>query len=208
MTRALELFSGTGSFGNRARRRGYDVVSVDWMFPATHRCDVLRWDYKRYSPRTFDVIWASPPCTEFSRAKTTGTRDLKHAMKLVNRTLKIIEYFKPKWYVIENPVGLLRHSDAMKKRRDLKTVSYCKYGFKYKKDTDLWTNVPFDARRCVGSTVCAFFKKHGFHEQTVQQGSRTSFAQRSTSDALERCSVPGGLVKSVLDAISRTEKPS
>lgn len=208
MTRALDLFSGTGSFGNHALIRGYDVVSVDWMFPSTHRCDILRWDYKRYPPKTFDVIWASPPCTEFSRAKTTGTRNLKYAMKIVNRTLKIIKYFKPKWYVIENPVGLLRHSDVMKNRKDLKTVSYCKYGFKYKKDTDLWTNVPFVAHRCVGTGVCPFFKKHGFHEQTVQKGNRTSFAQKPTPDVRARYSVPKALVKSIFDAISRSERLS
>ena len=206
--RALELFSGTACVSNHARRRGYDVVNVDLVFPSTHQCDILRWDYKQYPQRTFDVIWASPPCTEFSKAKTTGTRDLKYAMKLVTRALKIIKYFEPKWYVIENPMGLLRHAAVMKKRNDLKTVSYCKYGYKYKKDTDLWTNVPFKARRCIGDDVCAYFKRHGIHEHTVQSGKRTTYAQKHTPDINDRYSIPKELIRSIFDAIDRSEKLS
>lgn len=87
-------------------------------------------------------------------------------------------------------------------------MSYCKYGFKYKKDTDLWTNVPFRARRCIGVDVCDYFKQHGIHEQTVQSGNRTTYVQGHTPDIKERYSVPKKLVRSIFDAISRSEKPS
>ena len=170
--RVLELFSGTGSIGKMAQQLGYDVVSVDNVFPSTHRCDILKWNYKIYPPGYFDVIWASPPCTEFSYAKTTGMRDIDGALKLVKTTLRIIRYFQPKWYAIENPVGYLRHMDIMKKRGDRKTVSYCKYGYNYRKNTDIWTNSKFKPKKCEGNQTCAFRKQNGFHKSTVQSGDR------------------------------------
>jgi hypothetical protein len=65
--KALDLFSGTGSVANRLRRRGIHVVTLD--IDPKHmpdiRCDVLSWDYKQnYSPSYFQIITASPPCTE------------------------------------------------------------------------------------------------------------------------------------------------
>jgi site-specific DNA-cytosine methylase len=171
--RLLELFSGTGSVGRIAKKMGYDVVSVDMVFPATHRCDILKWNYKMYPPGYFDVIWASPPCTEFSYAKTTGVRDMEGALKLVERTLRILRYFQPKWYAIENPVGHLRHTDVMKKRRDRKTISYCKYGYPYRKNTDIWTNAKFTPKKCEGKRTCAFKVQNGYHKSTVQSGDRT-----------------------------------
>ena len=83
--RLLELFSGSGSVGKVARKMGYEVVSVDLIFPSTHKCDILKWNYKQYPSGYFDVVWASPPCTEFSYAKTTGVRDIEGALKLVKR---------------------------------------------------------------------------------------------------------------------------
>ena len=49
------------------------------------------------------MIWASPPCTEYSIAKSTGVRKIEEANKVVERTLAIIEYLQPKYYIIENP---------------------------------------------------------------------------------------------------------
>ena len=50
------------------------------------------------------MIWASPPCTEYSRAKSRyGVRQLDLAKSIVKRTLEIIDYFDPEYYGIENP---------------------------------------------------------------------------------------------------------
>ena len=46
--RLLELFSGTGSVGNVASAMGFEVVSVDRDMPATHKCDIMDWNYKQY----------------------------------------------------------------------------------------------------------------------------------------------------------------
>jgi len=95
MPKLLELFSGTGSVGDVARELGYEVISLDRDMKATIQCDILDWDPNVYPGGYFDVIWASPPCTEYSRAKTTGVRDIEGANKVVERTLDIISHFEP-----------------------------------------------------------------------------------------------------------------
>ena len=55
----------------------------------------------------FDIIFASPACTDYSRAKTRGHMDLETADSLVKVAMEVIQYVKPKHWVIENPVGIL-----------------------------------------------------------------------------------------------------
>ena len=66
----LELFSGTGSVGKVAKDLGFEVISLD-LKNADINIDILQFDYKIYPLGYFDVIWSSPPCTEYSKAKTT-----------------------------------------------------------------------------------------------------------------------------------------
>ena len=96
----LELFSGTGSIGKVAVKYGFEVVSLDKDMEATIKTDILNWDYKEYPPNYFDVIWSSPPCTEYSRAKTTGIRKIELANSIVMRVLEIIAYYNPIYYFI------------------------------------------------------------------------------------------------------------
>ena len=106
--RLLELFSGTKSIGRSFQKRGWEVVSLDLTneFNPTIQADILTWDYKScYPPGYFMAIWASPCCTNYSRARTRGgPRDLVGADKLVQKTLEIIAYFNATYYYIENPM--------------------------------------------------------------------------------------------------------
>ena len=64
--RVLELFSGTGSVGKVCKQLDWEVVSLDIDERADVVCDILKWDYKTYDKDYFDVIWASPPCDNYS----------------------------------------------------------------------------------------------------------------------------------------------
>ena len=101
--RVLELFSGTSSVGNVCSTRGMDVISLDRDMPADIRCDILDWDFMVYEPKSFDFIWASPPCTEYSIAKKTGIRNIEQSIRVSQRTIYIIIYLDPKYWAIENP---------------------------------------------------------------------------------------------------------
>ena len=79
--RLLELFAGTGSVGKVAKELGFEVISLDRDMPADIQTDIMDWDYRAYPPKSLEAIWASPPCTEYSRAKTTGVRDIDGANK-------------------------------------------------------------------------------------------------------------------------------
>ncbi len=138
--RLLELFSGTKSVSKVAETFGFDVISLDFK-KADINCNILDWDYTIYQSGYFDVVWASPPCTEYSIAKSTGIRKIDDANKIGLRTIDIIKYFNPTHYIIENPqTGLLKHQYFM---NDLPyvDVDYCKYGMPYRKRTRLWNNV-------------------------------------------------------------------
>ncbi len=119
MPRLLELCSGTGSIGRAFDAIGWDVTSVD-VDPKSNASiitDVGSWDYKVFEPGYFDCVWASPPCTHYSRARTTATtpRDLEGSDRLVQTVLDIIAFFKPASFFIENPqTGLLKGRDVVR----------------------------------------------------------------------------------------------
>jgi len=148
----LELFSGTESFSKIAKKRGHKVFTIDYdkQFNPNLCIDILDFDISML-PEEFkhpSIIWASPPCTTFSvasiyrywhKGKPKNEKTLK-GIEIVKKTLKIIEDLKPKYYIIENPRGMLRKQRFMRGlHRD--TVTYCQYGYTIQKPTDLWNNL-------------------------------------------------------------------
>ena len=140
--RLLELFSGTGSIGRAFP--DFEVTSLDLVGSPTIKANILDWDYESLPPGSFEVIWASPPCTHYSRARTTSStpRDLLGSDALVQKTLDIIAYFRPQVWAIENPQTGLLKDRAVVAGLPFKDVTYCRYGGPgYKKATRVWTNL-------------------------------------------------------------------
>jgi site-specific DNA-cytosine methylase len=201
----IELFSGTGSFGKSAGRvahsMGYDVVKLSLdihpKYNPTECTDIMKWDYKSRiheflkNAKESDIVWvhASPPCNEYSRAKTSHPRDLPKADAIVKRTLQIIKFAHPNFWTIENPQGMLQDRPFMQRLSKYKHVaSYCKFGRPFRKNTNIWTNVPsLKLPVCKNGSYCAAKEKLGHHPSRAQDrdshvGSKT--IQRNSVDKL------------------------
>ena len=85
MPRLLELFCGTKSIGRAFEAAGWEVVCLDIVskFEPTILCDIRSWDYALFPPGHFDMVWASPVCTEYSRALTMRPRRLEEGDALM-----------------------------------------------------------------------------------------------------------------------------
>ena len=140
--RMLDLFSGTGSVGKVFREAGYLVTSLDSdpKFNADIQLDILNWDYKSaFTPGYFEIIFCCPPCTEFSRAKTTKERDFPKGDILVEKALEIIKYLKPSKWFLENPRGGYLKDRPYMKNIPYVDVDYCQFSdWGYKKITRIW----------------------------------------------------------------------
>lgn len=102
----LDLCGGTGSWSRPYAQAGYPVTVVD---PLANGCDV------RLMPRLDAPVWgilAAPPCTHLSGSgarwwKGKGEAALIEALAVVDACLRIVMVHRPRWWVLENPVGRL-----------------------------------------------------------------------------------------------------
>ena len=160
--RLLELFSGTGSIGRAFEALGWEVTSLDLECEPTIKCDILEWDYTTFPLGHFQVIWASPVCCEFSKALTRRPRCLDKGDRLVLRTLKLINYFKPRFWGPENPQSGLLKTRPYMEGLPFQDVTYCSYG-----------RLPFVPRpQCFKGSRCESFND-GCHPSRAQRGSHT-----------------------------------
>lgn len=190
----VELFSGTKSMSNAFAARGYKVFTIDndGALKPDLVADIMQLS-RSDLPRVFRrprVVWASPPCQKFSVCTighnwntdhTPKTAEAEAAMQLVIKTLQLIQDLQPRYWFIENPRGKLRRMPFMQgfKRR---TVTYCQYGDRNQKPTDIWSNcghwVPRPA--CTAGALCHDPAPRGSHDTGVQ----------SMSCAKERGKIP------------------
>ena len=168
--RMLNLCSGTMSVSRPFVDNGYEVVNVDWdpRYSPTHCVDIMTWNCP-YSPGHFDIVWASPDCTQYSRARTTAKteRDLNKADALVKRCLDLIKYLNPRLWFVENPDSGLLKTRSVVDGLPFVRVDYCMYGAPYRKRTRIWTNADWTPKLCDRSHLI-----DNKHAKTAQRGGR------------------------------------
>lgn len=159
-TKVLELFAGTRSISRAFEAHGHETFSVEWCGDFENidlYADVLTVtaeDILKSFGRP-DVIWASPDCTTYSvaaiskhrRQEVDGslspiTEYAKFCDQVNAHVVELIRELNPKYWFIENPVGALRKMEFMQGLPRY-TVTYCQYGERRQKPTDIWTNHPF-----------------------------------------------------------------
>jgi hypothetical protein len=161
------MFAGTCSFATVAKARGHQTFTTDFdpKFKTDWTGDVMKFNVRELMDRPPDVIWASPPCEAFSVVVIGRNwhKDLRDAegnpmpklpraevgIKIARRTLEVIEEVAA-WrrelglpeltFFIENPRAMLRKFPMMMKLPIRHTVTYCQYGDRRQKPTDIWTN--------------------------------------------------------------------
>jgi site-specific DNA-cytosine methylase len=207
--KTIELFSGTGSFSKIAKEKGHNTFCID-KFKNLGQLD-LQVDLETWDPGHIkaDFIWASPPCTTFSVASMgfhwTGgkgayipkTEKCKQGLRILENTIKIISIIKPKYFVIENPRGVMRKViDDLFIKYNInnvirKTVTYCQYGDNRMKPTDLWINFEWETKpMCKNGSPC---------HVAAPRGSRTG--TQGLKNNKERSVIPPALFEELFNQL-------
>lgn len=104
----LDLFSGNGGASAAMVDRGWEVIRVD--IESRHKptivADIRAWSWDGAQP---DLIWASPPCAEFSRDFLPWIQtDSKPDLQIMFACKRILEETEPRFWVVENVKGAIR----------------------------------------------------------------------------------------------------
>ena len=134
----IDLYCGIGGWAtsfneNKIDITGYDIIDFSNEYPGKFiKCDLL--EYNNFEK--CNLIVASPPCTDFSKASFPPTwksvvnfpPNIPLAIKLFNRAIEIINIMKPEYWIIENVKGAQKY---------IRKSDY-HIGSRY-----LWTNIPY-----------------------------------------------------------------
>ena len=141
------MFDYSGNWPKYYKENGYSVYQIDLKLGI----DILELSKKDFPFDSVHGILAAPPCTDFAgsgaqywKAKDEDGRT-EASLALIDKTLEIIEWFQPTWWVLENPVGRLP-----KLRPQIGSPWYFQpfwYGDAWTKKTGLWGNFNKDLPR-------------------------------------------------------------
>lgn len=119
MKTILSLFDYSGNWSKPYKENGYNVIQIDIKLGT----DILTWDYRQLD--SVYGILAAVPCTHFalSGARWFAEKDrdgrTREGLRLVDKTLEIIEYLNPHFWAIENPMSRIH-----KLRPELGDIKY------------------------------------------------------------------------------------
>jgi hypothetical protein len=207
--KVLDLFAGLEGWSTPFRKRGHEVFSTD--FDPQFDVDLIK-DILEVTPDDLpwrpDIIVASPPCEAFSVMNIgknwTGPDDehphqpktdrARLGLRILERTIWLINELKPAYFVIENPRAKMRKMPIMQDL-ECRTVTYCQYGMRWQKPTDLFGGFPPSLvlrPMCCRGAPC--------HE-AAPRGSRTGIQGKHSAE--ERAIVPHELSEEICIAAER-----
>ena len=211
--KVLELFCGTKSFTKVAEARGHECRTLDNdpRFEPTYCMDIMDFEPSVLGDWRPDIIWASPPCTNFSVAsigrnwQSSGplripiSEGAVRSKLIVEKTLSIIREVGPAFYFIENPRGMLRKMPFMQ-GWNRSTVTYCQYGQRNQKPTDIWNNCLTWKPKpvCRPRSPCHESAPRG--AKTGLQGIHGKGYDEMSRSAIRRAIVPAQLCEEILIA--------
>lgn len=156
----VELFCGYGVISDSFKKLGFEIFTTDirkrkGVCEPDLRKDILELRKQDIPFEKVHVLWASPPCDIWSYASGsfhwTGeglpkTEKSQAHIKILMRTLELIEEITPDYFFIENPRGRMRRYppfvEWLEKHNGVeKTLTYSSYGFKTVKPTNIFTNL-------------------------------------------------------------------
>lgn len=203
----LELFAGSRSIGKVAESKGMEVFSSDIenFKDINYVVDILKFNTD-VVPFTPDAIWASPPCTFFSVASIGKHWNADHTPKssnallgvsIVQKTIDIIKHFRelnPNLiYFVENPRGKLRKLPVTDYFDFRHTVTYCQYGDKRMKPTDIWTN----STTWIPKSIC---KNGSPCHEAAPRGSSTG--TQGIKGDYDRSKIPEQLCEEIINSLT------
>lgn len=162
--KVVDLFSGTGSATLPWSEAGHSVIRVE--LDEGH-------DVRSLAPIPgCTLIWASPPCTEYSTAATGRPIASKRPdLELWRTALAFIQASRPEYWVIENVVGAQRYWGR----------ASCHYGAWY-----LWGWFPPFPSQWARTTAPTKMSREGQHD---------------ASRALRRAAIPYPLAERIYESI-------
>jgi len=137
----LDLYSGTGGASEAfLEHPGWRVIRVEddhqhAQVPETRIVD-SSWSLNLLAEERIELLWASFPCTEFSRLDQPWTRarlpeGFEPSLVEALKTKNIIEVLKPKYYCVENVRGAIPYLEPIFGPHTQRIGPYF-----------LWTNLP------------------------------------------------------------------
>lgn len=185
MIQILSLCDYTGSWSQPYVDAGYDVIRVD-----IKKGDDVRL-FKALSHPVRGVL-AAPPCTHFASSGARwwadkGEAALLEALAIVDACLRIVAVHRPRWWVLENPIGRLRDYLG-EPRMSFDPCEYGRYdgghGDGYTKRTLLWGDFAMPLKSPVPNT----------------EGSRMHLLPPSDERAALRSATPAGFARAFFEA--------
>jgi hypothetical protein len=197
----IEFFCGHKSFTKVAEKHGFDMLTIDFNHKFNpDLCLDMLYATKMSIPKRYRkpfVVWFSPPCESFSLSGNSLYLGFPIKPKayiglvLAYKCIEMIQNLKPTYWFIENPRAGLRSVWFMKPLHR-KTVTYCQYGERRMKPTDIFTNLESWNPRpaCKNGDSC--------HDRSPR-GSRTGTQGEKSSEL--RAIVPNALCEEVIKSM-------